>query len=93
LLPALRSTLTVLASQMGGTYRFALGKHWLCFDQSSSVIARPKCVEALARFSLSPFRVLPAALAGLPFFNQMIEQDLSPTPFAPIGKQSNLRFH
>jgi hypothetical protein len=39
LLAALRSTLTVLASRMGGLYRFALEKQLLIFDRNGSAKA------------------------------------------------------
>jgi len=73
LLAALRSTLTVLASQMGGTYRFALEKHLLCFDQSSYIIAHRNASKRLRDFRFHSFEFFLRHWPAFPFFNEMIE--------------------
>jgi hypothetical protein len=49
LLASLCSTLTVLASQIGGAYRFALEKQWLCLDKPSSYLSRERNAAKLLR--------------------------------------------
>jgi hypothetical protein len=58
----------------------------------SRLLIDPAKPRSTARYSLSCFRVLPAALAGLPFFNEMIERDLSSASFAPPGECFQIRF-
>ena len=87
LLAPLRSTLTVLASQMGGAYRFALEKQWLCFDHIHALSRERNESRLLRDMRFHSFEFFLRHRPAFPFFNEMVQQDLSPTPFAPIGKR------
>ena len=87
LLAALRSTLTVLASQMGGAYRFALEKQWLCFDYIHALSRERNESKLLRDMRFHSFEFFLRHWPTFPFFDEMIEQYLSPASFAPIGER------
>jgi hypothetical protein len=87
LLAALRSTLTVLASQMGGTYRFALRSIGFVLINLYTSSRGRNASKRSRDFRFHSFEFFLRHWPAFPFFNEMIEQDLSPAAFAPISER------